>query len=230
MGRNVCPSPQDRPTSGVLPRPSTLPQEGSCVDLTGQRRDTNAATLTSGQGQRMEGEGAGPALPSTPPLPACSQEASQLCRPSCHDARAGIPHSPHRPPLSLSPCVSSLTPMGQPTVYMLMAFSSHDPYGGSLMCPVCSKCWTHSAELDRLPHLLDLSVGGSCRLCPLGGPQPPTLHKFKGEPFIFLSDSLLPMIPFSVFPHSTCSPQSLTGGHPCLPSPYTPEATKSCQL
>lgn len=41
------------------------------------------------------------------------------------------------------------------------------------MCPACPKCGTHSAELDRLPHLLDLSFWGSCRLCRLGGPRPP---------------------------------------------------------
>ena len=60
----------------VLLRPLLLPKEGGCVDLIGQRWNTVWATLTSGRGQCLGGDDAGPALsfhPSSPP--ACSQEA-----------------------------------------------------------------------------------------------------------------------------------------------------------
>ena len=56
--------------------PSTLPKEGGCVDLIGQRWDSVWATLTSGQGQCLGGDDTGPALSfHSSSRPTCSQEA-----------------------------------------------------------------------------------------------------------------------------------------------------------
>ena len=46
-----------------------LPKKGRCADLIGQRQDTDWAMLTRGQGQRMEGDGVGPALSFHPSEP-----------------------------------------------------------------------------------------------------------------------------------------------------------------
>ena len=60
-----------------------LPMEGSHVNLIGQRRGSDWAMLTSGQGQCMEGDGAGPALSSCPSAPrACSPEEVSSANPA----------------------------------------------------------------------------------------------------------------------------------------------------
>lgn len=215
--------PMTGPTLVSFQDPSMLPVEGSCANLIGQRRDPDGATLSRGQGQHREGDGAGPALSSCPSSPpACSLEAASSADPARvkPGGVSAVPLTTLFSSLSRSELTLTWGPIPCPGANSpgLFLLPSPDPHRGSLMHPAC----------PRPSHTVRSWTGHLClEIFPSGWPTAscPT-RSLKPNFFLFPPNLVLPTVPISVLPPQPPLTQSRNDGASL--TLYTSVTIKSC--